>query len=169
MNLQPETADDDFVIPTGQHPFAALTRLANAIQAIDRFIFSPTRGFLDVVVHRRLVYLRNTLIVSYDLWQSDVHSRVGRSRGDIYVFCMTDREKLAFQRRMIPALQYAAEEMRSLAIRHLEHVIDLVDQATTDAEGYFTDNKAQIHAGIEADDDQVWRSFRPLTLPEIKE
>lgn len=169
MSLQPETDDDVLVAPTGQHPFAALARLANAIQAIDRFIFSRTRGIIEVMAHRRLTYLRNTLIVSYDLWQGDVHSRVGRSRGDIYVFCMTDREKTAFERRMVPALQFAAEEMRSLGIKALIPVIDLIDQAAHDAGGYAENNKAQIRAGLETDDDQIWREFRPLILPEIKD
>lgn len=167
MSLQQE--EGSIAIPGGQHPFAALARLANAIQAIDRFVLSKTRGMLDVVTHRRLAYLRNTLIVSYDLWQSDVHSRVGQSRGDIYVFCMTDREKLAFQRRMIPALRFAAEELRSLDIKALEPVIDLADNAATDAQEYVDNNKAQIRAGIEADDDQVWREFQPLLLPKPPE
>ncbi len=41
------------------NPFAALARLANAVEAIDRFLTSPTRGFLENPVHRRLAYLRN--------------------------------------------------------------------------------------------------------------
>jgi hypothetical protein len=167
MSLQ--EAEDSPAIPSGQHPFAALTRLANAIQAIDRFIFSRTRGILEVTLHRRLVYMRNTLIVAYDLWQGDVHSRVGRSRGDIYIFCMTDREKLAFERRMVPALSFAAEELRALNIKALDLVVDLVDTAAADAEDYAANNKTQIRAGMEADDDQSWRTFQPLSLPEIKE
>ncbi|MDB5491054.1 MAG: hypothetical protein JWO78_903 [Micavibrio sp.] len=151
-----------------QHPFAALARLSNAIQAIDRFIFSKTRGYLEVMTHRRLAYLRNTLAVSYDLWQGDAHSRVSRSRSDIYIFCMTDREKLAFQRRMVPALSFAAEGLRALEIEALSPVVDLVGNAALDAQNYVTENKAQIRAGTETADDQVWREFPPLTLPEIK-
>lgn len=155
--------------PDGHNPFAALTRLNNAILAIDRFLVSPTRGIIEVPVHRRLSYLRNTLAVSYELWQSDIHARVNRSRQGFYVFCMTDREKQAFQRRMIPSFQFAAEEMQSLAIEQLGHVTNLIESCAQDALDYVNNNKSVIRKGMNAEDDQTWRIFKPLRLPEIKD
>ena len=164
-----QSTEDKIPSVGGHNPFAALTRLNNAIMAIDRFLVSPTRGIINVLTHRRLAYLRNTLAVSYDLWQSDVHARVNRSRQGFYIFCMTDREKQAFQRRMIPCFKFSAEEMCSLAIEQLAHITDLIESCANDAKDYVNHNKDVIRVGLNADDDQIWRVFKPLRLPEIKD
>jgi hypothetical protein len=138
------TGQDHQTAEGGLDPFQALTRLSHAITAIDHLL-AERAGERDIQKQkRRIIYARNTLVVALQLWQSDLIDRFVQSRGGFYVYCMLDAEKLAFLRRMRPALSFTAEELRALNLAALDHVIPLVDQAAEDAAHYATENRQSL-------------------------
>lgn len=146
---------------SGLDPFQALVRLSHVITAIDHLL-EPKTGSREVLpLQHRLVYARNTLVVALQLWQSDLLTRLGQSRGSFYVYCMLDSERLAFLRRMHPALEFTAGEMRALHLAALDHVIPLVDQAAEDAVFYAIENRRCIIMAKEA--------FAPGSFPDLIE
>lgn len=159
---------DDRARRSAINPFGSLSQLANVINAIDKFLSDPGQVKPDPLLYRRLAYLRNTLIVAYDLWQNDIHSRVGRSMEKFYVFCMTDHERVGFLRRMTPALMFAAEEMQILAITNLGHLAGLIQDCAEQSADYANNNKACVKLGIKNQDNQPWRNYDPLRLPKIE-
>lgn len=160
MSLQPEPEE------LSNNPFASLGQLASVISGIDRQVQRKEGHGLDYETHRRLAFLRNTLMVTFQLWQDDVHARVGRSTKDFYVFSMTDGERTAFLRRVAPGLRFAAEEMRALAIKPLAHLVDLLDHVGEEIDSYANDNKTSIRAGIDSARNYPWIDFHPLHLPQ---
>lgn len=144
------------------NPRRSVYYLSNVISTIDFNLTRPNRQMRDPAIRHRLVYLRNTLMVSLDLWQDDLEQRVNRSRSRFYVFCMTESEKAAFTRRMVPALNFAAEELRNINAEHLSHLVATLDRAAADAATYAEQNKACLRRAI---DDQ--NEYPVLTHPVL--
>lgn len=117
----------------------------------------------DPAIRHRMIYLRNTLIVSLDLWQNDLDQRVNRSRAKFYVFCMTESEKAAFTRRMVPALQFAAEELRNINAASLSHLVVTLERASVDAALYAAQNKACLKRAIDDQNEYPLMSHPVLT------
>jgi hypothetical protein len=152
------------------NPFAGLSQLANIINGLDTFLgLAKERGTdLPIMTLRRLTYMRNTLVVSFELWKDEVQNRVSRSEQKFYVFCMTEGEKIGFQRRMVPSLAFAAEELAALDIKALAHFAGSIAKCGDLANTYANNNKASIRAGIEDNGRFPNYEFQPLRLPEIK-
>ncbi len=136
----------------GLNPFQALTRLSHAITAIDYLLDQKPGSPRLPQLKRRIVYARNTLVVALQLWQGDVLERLAQSGGSFYVYCMIDAERLAFLRRMRPALEFTAEEIRSIDkdLGAFDHVIPLVEQAMEDVILYATENRHSLIMAKEA-------------------
>lgn len=160
MRLQPEP--DDY---STNNPFVSLGQLASVISGIDRLIFRKEGHGLDPATHHRLAYLRNTLMVTFELWQDDLHARVNRSKKDFYIYSMTDHERLSFLRRVQPGLSFAGEEMRAMAIMTLSHLTDLIAHVGDEVDYYANDNKAAIRAGVDCQEEYPYQQFHPLHLP----
>ena len=64
----------------GLNPFQALTHLANVITTIDSFLEERTLRQDVAAAHHRIINVRNTLCVTLDLWQEDIHRRLNRSK-----------------------------------------------------------------------------------------
>jgi hypothetical protein len=148
----------------GTNPFTSLSQLSNVLTGIDSFLFKPGQN-LEFEIHCRLVYMRNTLIVAYDLWQNDINRRVSRSLEKFFVFCMTEGERSAFERRLVPGLTFAAEELRSLNIAALNHLPSVIDHCAGEAGHYANNNKACVRAGVENAGEMKWRNYTPLHRP----
>jgi len=148
----------------GTNPFASLSQLANILTGIDGFLFKPGQS-IEYEIHCRLVYLRNTLIVAYELWQSDVHTRVGRSMNKFFVLCMTEGDRSAFERRIVPGLIFTAEELRNLNIPGLNHLPSVIDHCAEEAGHYANNNKACVTVGVENANEMKWRNYTPFHPP----
>ena len=133
----------------GLNPFQALTHLANVITTIDSFLEERTLRQDVAAAHHRIIYVRNTLCVTLDLWQEDIHRRLNRSKNGFYVYCMTDPERQAFLRRIEPSLRFAAEELGNIQISSMRHLMGMIEKSTADAVFYATDNRASIILGLE--------------------
>lgn len=129
----------------GLNPFQALRHLGNVVQSLDHALGDPSQKETLQPVRRRLVYARNTLCLALNLWQDDVQRRLNRSRGSFYVYCMTEAERLSFQRRIRPALEFTAEELRSVNIMSINHLIPLLTQAAAEAVTYAAENRNALH------------------------
>jgi hypothetical protein len=148
--------------PTALNPRRSVYHLSNVIGTIDFNLNRPSPQMRDPAIRHRVIYLRNTLIVSLDLWQNDLEQRVNRSRARFYVFCMTEGEKFAFTRRMVPALQFAAEELRNINAASLSHLVATLERTAADAAIYAAQNKACLKLAI---DDQ--NEYPTMTHPAI--
>ncbi|MBI2234854.1 MAG: hypothetical protein HYU57_07740 [Micavibrio aeruginosavorus] len=129
----------------GLNPFQALRHLGNVVQSLDYVLDDPGQKETLQPVRRRLVYARNTLCLALNLWQDDVQRRLNRSRGSFYVYCMTDAERLAFLRRIRPALEFTAEELRAIGIMSINHLVPLLEQAAAEAVIYAAENRNALH------------------------
>lgn len=137
------THDAGHTPETGINPLRALVHLSNAITTMDH-VLRNAEAIPDMSLKRRVVYARNTLREALYLWQDDALERLARSRGGFYVYSMTDSEKLAFIRRMRPALSFTAEEMRNINHPAINHLVPLVEELAEGAATYATENRQSL-------------------------
>ena len=158
------------LVSTANNPFAGLNQLATVIIGIDNFIdlWRERRTELPLAETRRLIYMRNTLVVAFNLWKDDVEIRVARSQEKFYVFCMTDGEKMSFLRRMGPGFVFAAEELRDLNIKALSHFSGSIAQCSDAADHYANNNKICIRAGTAHKERFGPYLFEPMRLPQME-
>lgn len=143
---------------TGIHPIAALGHMATIIHTLDGFIERPPRESRPETMKRlmrRMIYVRNTLAVSFDLWQNDTHRRLLKSKSGFYIFSMTSEESTGFFRRMGPGLRFAAEDLRNLAMEfddfsQMSYLASGVEKLAEDAKVYANENKACLALALDS-------------------
>ncbi len=160
------TTDND----RGLHPVQALTHLANVIATIDSMLDERNIRPEIVPMQRRIIYVRNTLCVTLELWQDDIRRRLLRSKNGFYIYSMTDTERSSFLRRIEPSLRFAAEELLNIHISSLDHLIDMIEQAGNDVMDYADNNRESILLGLEGlEGEPPIFSYPPKSLPSEKE
>jgi hypothetical protein len=160
------TADDDREL----HPIQALNHLANVITTLDSMLDEKNIRPEMVPAQRRIIYVRNTLCVTLDLWQDDVRRRLMRSKNGFYIYSMTDAERTGFLRRIEPSLRFAAEELRNIHIASMSHLIDMIEQAASDILVYAANNRQSILLGMEGLEGEPPLFFHATkTLPSEQE
>lgn len=147
------------------HPLHAVQRLSNVINTIDYVMARPDAQMQDPETRRQTIFLRNTLIVSLDLWQDDVHRRLNKSRENFYVYCMTEGERIAFRRRIGPGLDYAVEVLRNINSPALAALIPVLEKSSHDAMIYADHSKACLRLALSDDVDSGLLSHQTMPIP----
>jgi hypothetical protein len=171
--------------PETLNPITALMQLGTAIGAIDSFIASLQlegsghghyfrRDKADsqtILKARDVIYCRNSLGISYDLWQSDVRRRLLRSQGNFYIFSMTAEETLGFTRRVVPGLTFSADHLNTLSqdwdkAEPLRNLCRIVEKTAENARLYALENKSALKVAL---DMLATDSKHPDSLPCLAE
>ncbi len=160
-------ADAQADAPAGVHPLQAVQRLSNVIHTIDYVLARPDAQMQDAETRRQTIFLRNTLIVSFDLWQDDIHRRLNKSRENFYVYCMTDGERLAFRRRIGPGLDYAVEVLRNINSPALAALIPVLEQNSRDALIYADHSKASLRLALADDTNSDLLTHQTMAIPPV--
>lgn len=147
------------------HPLQAVQRLSNVINTIDYVLARPDAQMQNPETRRQTIFLRNTLIVSLDLWQDDVHRRLNKSRENFYVYCMTDGERVAFRRRIGPGLDYAVEVLRNIDSPALAALIPVLEQNSRDALIYADHSKACLRMALAEDLNSDLLTHQTMPIP----
>lgn len=157
----------------GINPVAGLAHLATVIDALDGFLDRPplyVQYSTIVPLIRRVVYARNTLAVSLDLWQTDLARRLLKSSADFYIYAMTAEESAGFTRRIVPGLSFTAGELTALVAEFpvfaaLSHLAPGVEKLALDAKTYAAENKACLRRAIESGVDFAPAPIAARSLP----
>ena len=155
------------IAPAAANPIIALTQLGNVLGAMDRFIQQPHPDPDRMKLNRRLAYARNSLCVGFELWQNDLERRLLKSRSDFYIFSMTDEEATAFRRRVVPGMNFTAEDLKKIleefpAFAPQAHLAAMVEKIAEDARIYAENNKNCLETALESG-----MPFSPLHITAI--
>lgn len=150
------------------NPVNAINALVNIMRSMDSLIQVLHRDTDKADLIQALTYARNSLFISADLWKDDLTRRLGKSRGDVYIFSMTEDEKVAFCRRVAPGMRFAAEELRRLIqtearLAPSRHVPEIIESLAITAEHYAASNKESLRVLLTSPETQD-TIFKPLPL-----
>lgn len=115
--------------------------LQTMIAGLDSYLDKDTPFTEDESAKTRLFYARNTLAVNARFWQEDICSRLEKSDPDLYIFCMTQREKDFLQNRLIEGFRFARSGILDLKLPRTTHYPAMIDNLVEAILTYTHQNK----------------------------